>query len=178
MPPEMQAAFSEQEAHMEMHRQADLHSVRDLLSALDKEQLQALDLVLRMASSKRRNAMLRGLVDGQLQFRFNICLCGKNHDEDELLAAPARAEGVAEESLPGFEEPQDADHAQAVSADAAARGRAKLLEEYNLSPGIIDGVQGFVCKGCGLYYVSLEDRMLRAPGVEGCHGCQNKAKFG
>jgi hypothetical protein len=54
----------------------------------------------------------------------------------------------------------------------------RLFEEYNLQR-CTDPIApaGFVeCKGCGLVYVSLADRMLRAP--DECHGCHEKAKHG
>lgn len=34
------------------------------------------------------------------------------------------------------------------------------------------------CTNCGVVYISLEDRMRRAPGPEGCSGCIQKSKWG
>ena len=38
--------------------------------------------------------------------------------------------------------------------------------------------QPFRCSNCGMGYVSLEDRMLRPPGIDGCGGCRLKSAHG
>lgn len=50
----------------------------------------------------------------------------------------------------------------------------RLLEDYNLAPSEHEG--RFVCIGCGLEYVTLEDRMLRPAHV--CAGCMQRAGQG
>jgi hypothetical protein len=57
----------------------------------------------------------------------------------------------------------------------------RLIKEYNLDDAYEVNTDppkflGFICRGCGIVYVSLEDRMLRRP--DECHGCFLKAKFG
>lgn len=37
---------------------------------------------------------------------------------------------------------------------------------------------GFVCKGCGKTYTSIQDRTLRQPGPGGCDGCLHKMRWG
>jgi hypothetical protein len=52
------------------------------------------------------------------------------------------------------------------------------MKEYNLDDAYEIGTEvfrGFVCKGCGLLYPSVEDR-ARKP--EGCHGCFLKSAHG
>lgn len=51
------------------------------------------------------------------------------------------------------------------------------LEEYGLE--MVAGEWPKVrCINCGLISQSLDDRMLRKPKVDGCPGCQQKAKTG
>ena len=50
----------------------------------------------------------------------------------------------------------------------------ELLGVYNLELGEKTGK--LICKGCGLTYVTLEDRMLREPGD--CHGCRERSSHG
>ena len=51
------------------------------------------------------------------------------------------------------------------------------FDVYNVTP-VAPDKDGVVCASCGLEYVSLEDRMLKKPGVEGCEGCIQAAKWG
>lgn len=53
---------------------------------------------------------------------------------------------------------------------------AAFLEEYNLNRQI--GQRQVTCRGCGLLYISLEDRMLKPPGIDGCSGCQQRSAQG
>jgi hypothetical protein len=60
-------------------------------------------------------------------------------------------------------------------------GDQELMDEYNLDDLREEGTHkllGFVCLGCGKNYQSIQDRMLRQPGIEGCDGCINKQKWG
>lgn len=57
----------------------------------------------------------------------------------------------------------------------------ELMEQYNLDDLRDEDTHkllGFVCLGCGKNYQSIQDRMLRQPGIEGCDGCINKQKWG
>lgn len=49
------------------------------------------------------------------------------------------------------------------------------MGDYNVEPAA-DDPEGVVCKGCGLFYKSLVDRMIKGP--DNCHGCIEKAKWG
>ena len=62
-------------------------------------------------------------------------------------------------------------------------------KQYGVSPYITAGPDGDIiepsylltrvaCNNCEVTYPSLKDRMLSRPGVEGCSGCQQKAKHG
>lgn len=79
--------------------------------------------------------------------------CGEKHGPDPLE-----------------EERQKLENERAVTDE----GIAQALKDYNLQ--IVDGE--VFCLGCGMKYVSVEDRMLRAPGTDGCHGCHHKSAHG
>lgn len=57
----------------------------------------------------------------------------------------------------------------------------EIMDLYNIDD-VRDEATGkllhFMCKGCGIHVSSINDRTLSPPGVEGCSGCQQKAKFG
>ena len=158
LPPEIREAILQQQEHMEMHREADLHALRDFFDELNEEQLRALSLLMLLVKDPERNAYYEAIIDSHLQFKFGTCPCGKNHNEDELLAGPAR---IGEDAV--------------VTPDADANENERLMHEYNMYQ---DPEGSLHCNGCDMPYVSLEDRMRRDPGVEGCPGCQHKAKFG
>lgn len=79
--------------------------------------------------------------------------CGQQHDVEMLKEAAEEVAREREQQDPAFQ---------------------AALEEYNME--IADGK--LRCKGCGIESVSLDDRMRRAPGSDGCHGCKNKAAWG
>lgn len=51
------------------------------------------------------------------------------------------------------------------------------MAEYNVVPNP-EGPTKFKCGNCGVGIVSLEDRMLREPGIGGCSGCMVKSRQG
>lgn len=54
-------------------------------------------------------------------------------------------------------------------------GEAALMAQYNVEQVERDKPE-VRCKGCGLVYVSLADRMVKEP--DDCHGCVEKTKWG
>lgn len=55
------------------------------------------------------------------------------------------------------------------------------MVEYHLDDLREEGTNklvGFICLECGYQYPSIEDRMIRPPGIDNCPGCINKTKFG
>lgn len=68
-----------------------------------------------------------------------------------------------------------------VQVERSAEENDAVMNEYNIMyTGIDTDGTGpkIVCKGCGVSVHSIEDRMLRDPGPEGCEGCKNKARWG
>ena len=90
-----------------------------------------------------------------LRLKYGSCVCGENHDREALQETAADI------------------NAERAAKDAAENQAA--MNAYNLMLGHDNKLY---CKGCGLHYVSLEDRMLRRPGEDGCHGCQLKSAHG
>jgi hypothetical protein len=58
--------------------------------------------------------------------------------------------------------------------DRAAMQSLNLDDAYERDEAGAAEFRGFICKGCGLIYGSIQDRMLR----DNCHGCVQKVKFG
>ena len=105
--------------------------------------------------------------------KFGVCpACGTDHSKvpDEM-----QTDVHANDDEPNDDEPNEDEKEE-------LKETPELLEEYNLQrlASIDEGPSGsqLVCKGCGMTYGSLADRMLREPGVEGCGGCKHKAKWG
>lgn len=95
---------------------------------------------------------LHGNCNAILRLKHNACACGIDHGRDQLEAEKAKldAEREAENDLPA-------------------------MKEY----GLVRKSDGkLYCTGCGIEYQSLDDRMLRPPGVNGCGSCQQKAAWG
>lgn len=62
-----------------------------------------------------------------------------------------------------------------------AMWETEYMKEYSLDDLREEGsfaLLGFVCLGCTQRYSTIQDRMIREPGVEGCGGCKQKAKWG
>lgn len=81
-------------------------------------------------------------------------------------------------STPLADKPEDPLHIEREIDDIhSGIDHDALMNEYDLqvsteNPGRLQ------CKGCGIEYISLEDRMLRPAGPGGCNGCQQKARWG
>lgn len=153
-------SYEEFTAMQRMAGQQNAHAIMEALSTLNEEQLVALKGVLMFTNENpHTNGYFQGIISQILQKTYNICPgCGVNHDE-----VP-----------PEWSEQEESNSAEKASTEVSVD---VLMEEYNVVPytGIDDQVQ---CKGCGLVSPNIEDRMLRPPGVKGCEGCQNKAKWG
>jgi hypothetical protein len=88
------------------------------------------------------------------KLKHNRCACGEDHDGEVIAKETAKLE--AEKKVD-------------VENDEPA------MKEYGLER-TPDGM--LRCKNCKMGYVSLDDRMLRRPGIDGCSGCQIKSAHG
>lgn len=160
LPPEVRGVMEEQYNHRRMHQQAFAHEVKQFLDSLDMDQLDTLDSMLLASSASDKNAYhWRGQITMLRQEKFDICPCGESHEIPDSL-----------QMSDGFEGRENSREVDKCQLD---------LVEYgcDINPEDQDG-RSIVCLGCGTVYQSLEDRMLRPPGVKGCSPCQQKAKFG
>lgn len=156
MPPEMQEEMDRQAAENHARRERFML----LIETLSPRELGVLYEMLVCMAELKDPAEYINYVMGQasmvLRLKHNSCVCGEDHNSEILDETRAK---MAAEKV----ESNDA------SDDEAA------MREYNLRK---DPDGRLYCQGCGLRYVSLEDRMLRAPGTDGCHGCQLKSAHG
>lgn len=137
----------------------------DFLLTLPPEQLMLIqNLCVSAIHDKTYVHRLLGIITGifRLQHGDRCGGCGKNHDADILdeAANELQAEG---------NDTKQADLQEASLKDA----HDAAMFAYNL-----EGAQNNMvrCKGCGLIYPSLEDRMMR--GVNDCHGCHIRSAHG
>lgn len=160
LPPEIVAVIREHQEMHEMTFEDQEHAIKQLMADLDKDQLQTLDLMLGRATDAKVSAYFRGRIEAILELEHDVCPCGRDHNPE--------IEFSTKDSAPNTdEEPTLPEVAMTVE---------KAMEEYGLKRCDMPG--GYSCKNCGQYYVSIEDRMRREPGVKGCGGCQDKAKWG
>lgn len=163
-----------------MHTQDNSHAIKQLLDDLNEDQLLALDLMLINASSPTANGYFHGLISMMLQIKFDVCACGEKHNpEDEFPDVPvSKPPTVPNEATEHKGKSiEDVDLPLAVGS---TEWHAKL-EEYNIVviyQSHDSGAYELRCDGCNKAYPSIEDRMLRPPGIEGCEGCQQKSAWG
>lgn len=153
----------EQIDRQNMEAMANGHEVRQFIHGLDEFQLNKVISLIKIVDSSSIAAYYYiGVVAEQLDTKYGKCMtCGKKHDEE--LAHLVGDGGPAESS-----------------DSPAVKGTKKydeLMYLYNMEQDD-DGSDRVMCKGCGKWYVSLADRMLRASGIEGCSGCIEKNKWG
>lgn len=175
LPPEMQEALrqmmdqhqQESELH-NMHVESSRHRMRDFLEGLNEEQLLCLRGLVHMVmadSDDETAGFYLGLTASMLSGKFGYCvMCQTKHASIEDIvhteaeqSAPEKGAGMRERAVEERDE------------------RDSTMAEYNLQP---NPMGGYECTYCGQPYQSIEDRMLRPSGKEGCSGCVQKEKWG
>lgn len=197
LPEEIEQALRRQQEHAEMHAEARGHEMLRFFEELTEDQLSQLRSILSACAvddTGRYASHLEGFVNGVLQWKHGVCLgCGSKHTD---------ASDLIKETVPGGTlGKKEVDELNRVTDDgteqlelsfeetaAQEQDRMSLMMGYSVrEPNQRDFQQGLIkmpdekpviCEGCGMLYQSLEDRMLRAPGVDGCQGCQHKAAHG
>lgn len=180
-PEEMQAAADRNAMKVEDFRRG----LSRLFDETDQDKLVTLAQLFHMLSAMPNEHMPQmvsyydGMITAKLQDRFDLCPnCGNHHDEvpDDMKAEDK--EPVVEENLP--RQPHPDSLVTEVVHELHPEDLAKM-EEYNLEDVRDEDtlkLLRFQCKGCGMAYPTIEDRALTEPGVKGCSGCQQKAKWG
>jgi len=203
-PEEFQEKVNELYQRQQMATEDFQHQVTGLFDGFTEEQLVTYKHMLHHIVMNTNShgdtiaAYYEGIATGLLHVKFGICLgCDQNH---EKLMQESGLRNTTEwtpdhdpifdlEKFTADQERELDDEGPDVSAVAVASGWAgplsaeqqKSMDEYGLDDLREEGTNvllGFVCINCKRPYPSIEDRMLREPGVEGCGGCQQKAKWG
>jgi hypothetical protein len=177
------------------HVQA-IHEVRDFLHNLTREQLVTLrnmisGIVEGTVEDNERGAYALGKITELLDSKHGICGCGVDHDKEaEHLLTPKEEEAKKVDQPPitftdhqgifhtwkngeWVAEPQDL---APDSLEPFGEPREALLKQYNVLDFPLQFPKVICAKDCGTTWVSLTDRMKRAP--DECNGCQNKAAWG
>lgn len=203
-PEEYRKQMEERELNNEAHR----HDMHEWIESLDEHGLKMLRSLLYDYSDHTSAAYLIGFAGLVMQKKFNICAaCGKNHDDitvEDVIGKSHEgnsahvgqaepdygpdgtplppASGTIKDPMP--QRGDTVTHGKAFEEMSGPELLATVpkkvqdqMDEYRLDfiefqwPKVL-------CKGCGMEYVSLEDRMLKAPGIEGCTGCSHKGAWG
>jgi hypothetical protein len=154
------------------------HDLRRMLDEIPEEHLRTLIMVIDSITMsdkpERLGAYLVGRAASAMETRFKVCsACGSKHDDASELDVPlpvkARRKSEASDWTPiGSKNPIGLNE----SGTMLLYGLDDLRNEET------GELVGFICTNCQQRYPTIQDRMLQPPGVEGCSGCQQKAKFG
>lgn len=157
-----QYAVEQREQHM-LALQSGEHELRDFYYGLTKEQLETLSMILSSATDTSLGvanaAMHMGRIREILSLKFGRCTCGQEH-------------GTAEDFL--MEVAPEAELTKASVTEVTGPSAMEMMKKYNLTFG--KQFPEVKCKGCGLTYPNLRDRMLKEP--DDCHGCHMKSAQG
>lgn len=185
LPPEMQEEITKQVDRQHMYHDSIRHDIERLFDELTRDQLVTFRLIFNSLSdeqSGRLAAYYEGITSQTLKLRFNVCGgCGKDHTQ-ELLEATETTETkdgtVIQPSL--FENPDEMITNEYKNGTTLfTENQLQLMEKYNiddLRDEKTHELLGFLCKNCGMRYATIEDRLVRE--VDGCIGCEQKAKWG
>lgn len=164
-PEEFMQAVHQQQEHVAMLNLVHKTAVKNLFDSLDAEQLVVLKNMFQHVYVVGGEAALyyRSTAEAILRYQRDVCPeCGLDHVE-ELFAHS--------EMDPAQQAEPKTDAQLALEAQ---------MQEYGLEWFHDDdqGIDYLRCINCEKFYPSLDDRMMKPPGVEGCDGCQMKAKWG
>lgn len=177
------------------------HEFIRFLDEMDDDGLRLMETMLDgMAISdhaSRMAAFFSGKIGQMRHDKFKICAaCNKNHDKDlQALTGdgPASPSPTPRPDLPPFvaarrklDEAAEDSNVQPLytpigSTEPMTEGELNTMAMFKLDDIRLEGtneLMAFVCLGCGIHYPTIEERISKPRGVEGCAGCQQKAKFG
>jgi hypothetical protein len=178
-PDEVIQAVHAQHHHHRMAEDERRHLIGGLVHDMPLDKMLALRMLLHAcAEESTRAAFFEGALSVRIADAEDVCWsCGRNHDAELAATMEREREAVFEtmKETAASAEP-DSDRANYLSAepDTAGVEFMGMCEAYNVEP-TGDGIK-VQCKGCGTVYVSLADRMVA--GMDECHGCVEKAKWG
>lgn len=166
---EMQAYQQKQLELAKQHDEINKAEIESFMDSLTAEQLKTLGKMIIISINDTDSGwQFSGLISGVLIWKHGRGWAG----EENPLADPATSMAFKIAQAEG-EPMSDMERLTKQAEDQ----RAKNMQLYNVVPD--PATEGyFKCGGCGVFIMSLEDRMQRDPGIKGCSGCQEKAKFG
>jgi protein-arginine kinase activator protein McsA len=173
------------------------HEFTRFLNELHDDGLRMIETMLDGMATSDHPARMAAFFSGKIgqirETRFNICTaCGKNHDKDlEELVGDGNKKDMPEPpphvaARRKLDEAAEDSNAQPLwtplgSTAPMSEGELNRMAMFKLDDLRMEDTNellAFVCLGCGMRYSSIQDRILKPMGVEGCSGCQQKAKFG
>ena len=178
LPEEIQDKLKQEMDRHQMATDAMQHDVSRFFRELSVDHLKTLRFLMHACScSAQAAAFYEGVAATHLTLIHNVCACGEDHDAD----AHALLEPSEDTKLVALiEHPDLADDVKEVAGQMREQVNAALASDPNTGPYNLklDENDNYVCANCGKPYPSLDDRMLRPPGPDGCPGCVDKAKWG
>jgi hypothetical protein len=198
-PPEVEAKMRQAREQDRMVRESLKLEIDNFFLDLSADNLATFKLILSTVAddtSGRLAAYYEGIASQTLVLKHNRCGgCGgpAHESADDLLKSHKEEKDEGDEPDPFslthpsgtesfFDKPDGADVLHPEAEHIGHTGllhpdTIKKMEELNLDDlreEETNRILGFVCKGCGLKYVSIHDRSLR----EDCDGCIQKTKWG
>jgi len=149
---EVMAFNREQMDRASQHGEELKTRITNFIDSLDADDLLTLRDIVTNSTNECVGHEIEGIITGCLVYKHRRSWSGETSPLEGMTASASIEKQVASQE----------------------EERAANMVRYGLIP---EG-DYFACANCGQFYISLEDRMLREPGVKGCKGCQEKAKFG
>jgi RNA polymerase-binding transcription factor DksA len=150
-----------------------VHGFFRSLSELDEDHLVLVRNTIALALNDKNSArIVLGHISTLLDSKYGYCVaCGKNHDKEaEALAAESKEYPQDPSADPTGQSPFHLGDADAM--------RDVLMDNFEVYEKPEDTSGAVYCKNCDVRSVSLEDRMMKLPGIKGCDSCQQKQKWG
>jgi hypothetical protein len=162
---ELQAARQREQ----MESSAYAHDLAGFFRGLSREDMEHIKVIIYMAAESKSYAnQTIGMLSAFAEQKFGICIaCNKNHEE-QLLPETSKIPGETVKFSKSMTE-------------AEIRSVMKVFDLRFPNEGEVSTIEGevpVICRNCNTLYQSLEDRMRRVPGIDGCQGCQIKSAHG
>jgi hypothetical protein len=184
-PAGMVEAIRDRRDRMQMREQDMALAIENFFDDMTTDQLVTIREIINR-SGNGADTFYTGWVTSILHTRGVCTGCGRDHMEDMLgddhmpIQPPAVqvSDGPTQMEIPFPSEdpPPSSPYTETDRIHDMLKYSMREPEEGEVASG--PNERPVICIPCGSLYQSLEDRMLRPPGVEGCEGCLNKQKWG
>lgn len=171
-PEEWEAYQRKQQDEVKQIVERNRMEVKHLVGSLDLEQLKIFRRVLQHSANSEFRLQVEGIAMGRIMYEFGMDYDGED-PYSKLLEDTTPPTPDFEGGMSQYE--PDPDLAAAAKLEEDHKKAKEYELEWNEDPNYPDQYR---CANCKEPVTSLEDRMLRPPGVEGCPTCQQKAKWG